>query len=235
MNLSPLADKLRPKLPWPIWNGIRKCVNAILGPANFSLETGHFHSCLKSLAVDKLGNPLPWFTYPAIQFLLTKDLTQKRVLEWGAGQSTLFWSRRAKDVVAFEADPAWYGKLKQKLPSNATLHLVSENLSDLDPALLSGVFDVIIVDGLDRFKCAEISLKHVAEGGVVIVDNSDGNHGPRPGYGIINLYNETGFSRVDFYGYVPGNSVQHCTSFFYRTDCFLMRSGEVPKMKFTVS
>jgi hypothetical protein len=234
MNLNRLADQIRTKLPWPVWNAIRKCANAVLGPLNFSFETGHFRSSLKSCAVDKNGTPLPWFTYPAIQFLLGKDFNQKRVLEWGSGQSTLFWAGRAKEVVAFEADPVWFNYVRQQLPKNASVHLIKEDLSDLDRKLLTS-FDVIVVDGLDRFKCAEVSLSHLAQNGVVIVDNSEGNHGPRPGYGIINLYGEAGLCRIDFYGYAPALSVQRCTSFFYRTNCFLTQTAEIPKIIFTAT
>ena len=77
MHLNTLADRLRAALPKPIWNLLRKSANAVLGPLHFSLETGHLRSCLKSRAVDRHGNPLPWFTYPAIQFLLPKDWRQR--------------------------------------------------------------------------------------------------------------------------------------------------------------
>src|SRR6266568_2845681 len=84
MHINALADWLRAKLPWPIWNFFRKIANSVLGPLHFSLETGHLRSCLKSRAVDRKGEPLPWFVYPAIQFLLPKDFSQKLILEGGA-------------------------------------------------------------------------------------------------------------------------------------------------------
>src|SRR5437867_1026631 len=135
MHINTLADRLRAALPKPIWNVFRKTANAVLGPLHFSLETGHLRSCLKSRAVDRHGHPLPWFTYPAIQFLLLKDLAERRILEWGAGQSTLFWAKRAKEVLAFEADPAWFKTLSPLVPSNVSLHLVREDISDAEPHL----------------------------------------------------------------------------------------------------
>ena len=146
----------------------------------------------------------------------------------------MFWAQRAKEVVAFEADPAWFRKLSALLPRNVALHLVKEDISDAEPHLQTGLFDVIVVDGLDRYKCAERSLGLLAEGGAILVDNAEGNHGPRPGYGIINLYREAGLSRVDFYGYPPGNSTQHCTSLFFRNDCFLNHGDEMPEVTLTL-
>ena len=228
MHINAVADWLRAKLPWPIWNFFRKIANSLLGPLHFSLETGHLRSCLKSRAVDRKGEPLPWFVYSAIQFLLPKNFSQKLILEWGAGQSTFFWAKRASKVVSFEADPKWYSVLNKSKPANVSLFLVREDISDADGHLQDELFDIIVVDGLDRFKCAKRSLKLLAPNGAIIVDNSEGNHGPRPGYGIIDIYREGGLRRIDFYGYPPGNSTQQCTSIFCRADCFLLKGDENP-------
>src|SRR2546430_9982143 len=57
------------------------------------------------------GNPLdgdsPWMTFAAIRFLdrlLTKEM---RVFEYGSGGSSLFFSRRVREVVSVEHDGAW--------------------------------------------------------------------------------------------------------------------------------
>src|SRR2546426_573218 len=107
-----------------------------------------------------------------------------------------------------DRDRAWHKILSPLMPANVALHLVKEDISDAEPHLQSGPFDVIVVDGLDRYRCAERSLGLLAENGAILVDNAEGNHGPRPGYGYINLYREAGLARVDFYGYPPGNSTQ---------------------------
>ncbi len=208
MHINALADWLRAKLPWPIWNFFRKIANSVLGPLHFSLETGHLRSCLKSRAVDRKGEPLPWFVYPAIQFLLPKDFSQKLILEWGAGQSTFFWAKRASRVVSFEADRKWHSVLNRTKPANVSLFLVREDISDVNAHVGCELFDIIVVDGLDRYKCAERSLSLLAPNGAIIVDNAEG--------------------KIDFYGYPPGNSTQHCTSIFYQADCFLLKGDEPP-------
>lgn len=228
MHINTLADKLRAVLPSPIWEALRKVSNAILGPIHFSIETGHLRSCFRSRAVDRHGNPLPWFTYPAIQFLLMKNFAGRSVLEWGAGQSTLFWAQRASSVTSMEEDPNWYSELLKKLPSNASLHLTKRDLSNADVVLKGRQFDIIVCDGLDRFLCAERSIPLLKSDGAIIIDNSDGNQGPRPGFGFIELYRESGLSRIDFYGYPPGNTVQQCTSIFFRNSCFLFSGTERP-------
>lgn len=180
--------------------------------------------------MDRHGEPLPWYTYPAIQFLLPKDFRGKRVLEWGAGQSTLFWAHRAKEVVAFESDARWCSTLMKHKPPNALIHLVNKDASNVESLLNGEPFDVIVVDGLDRWKCAERSLNLLTPDGAIIVDDAERNCGPQPGYGCIDLYREAGLSRLDFYGYSPGNTTQHCTSIFFRGGCFLIGGEENPQV-----
>ncbi|MBI3869138.1 MAG: class I SAM-dependent methyltransferase [Verrucomicrobia bacterium] len=228
MHINTLADKLRAVMPAPLWELFRKLANALLGPLHFSLETGHLRSCLYSRAMDRYGSPLPWFTYPAIQFLCAKNFAHRSILEWGAGQSTRFWASRAESVTAIEGDEKWFKALKNDLPSNVKLHLVKLDLSDVPPGVIEKKFDIVVCDGLDRFLCAQKSINLLKEGGAIIIDNSDGNQGTRPGFGFIELYRDAGFSRIDFYGYPPGNTVQQCTSVFFKADCFLFRGEERP-------
>ena len=66
--------------------------------------------------VDAAGKPIPWFTYPAIDYIRQLDLSEKTIFEWGAGFSTLFWSSRAKSVISVETDPLWYSFLSRSSP-----------------------------------------------------------------------------------------------------------------------
>lgn len=235
MHINLLADKLRAALPAPIWNAFRKVSNAVLAPIHFSLETGHLRSSLASRAMTAGGDPIPWFTYPAVQFLMSKSNYIKAkgasVLEWGAGQSTLFWANIASRVVSMESDQTWAARVSARAPNNVEIHLVGSDASGAAKAIAGRKFDIVVCDGLDRWICARDSIGLVNEGGAVIIDNSDGNQGPRAGFGFIELYRDAGFSRVDFYGYPPGNTVQHCTSLLFRGDCFLLSgaTGDAPR------
>ena len=212
MHLYSFADQLRARMPRPIWDCFRKMSNAVLAPLHFSLETGHLRSSLASRAMDRHGNPLPWFTYPAIQLLLNKDLSRRKVLEWGAGQSTFFWATRAEAVTSFESAPNWHAWLQRRIPKNVALHLVREDIADTESILEDQCYDLVVCDGLDRYKCAERSIGLLSPDGAIIIDNSEGNNGPRPGFGFLQRYKEAGFARVDFFGYPPGNTIQQTYS-----------------------
>ena len=110
-----LAGKLQKLLPLRLYILLRNLAAALLTPILFSKRTGHFRSSLQARSVDRNGNPIPWYTYPAVDFLGGKDFTGKRVLEFGAGHSTLWWMTRAAEVVGIEGSEAWVRILQNKI------------------------------------------------------------------------------------------------------------------------
>lgn len=228
MVLHRMSAVAKRSLPRWVWSPARKVLTAILTPIRFSLHSGHFRSALRSAAVDRQGNPLPWYTYPAIDFLGTKDFSTKSVLEFGSGQSTLWWAKRAKRVVSLEEDPKWFASVRSSLTTNAEIFLISAYLTGLEDHLNDDKFDVIIVDGLDRLTAARRSIPLLREEGAILVDNSDFFWGSdaKKEYPILDLFRGAGFNRVDFYGYCPGVILPHCTSLFFKERCFLIRGDE---------
>ena len=107
-------------------------------------------------AVTKRGKPLPWYTYPAIDFLKYRSYENKVVLEFGGGQSTLWWASNAKHVVTLEGDKEWYESIKVGMPGNVDLCYVSmenkeKNVYQVKDSLEKrpySKYDVIVIDGL---------------------------------------------------------------------------------------
>jgi hypothetical protein len=228
MDLHRIASVAKRILPEWAWSPGRKVLTASLTPIRFSLHTGHFRSSLRSAAVDRHGKPLPWYTYPAIDFLDTKDFSNKTVLEFGSGHSTFWWAKRARKVVSFESDPKWYGHVRSAAPDNAEVFLIPDDLRGLESCLEGRAFEVIIVDGLDRLKAAAQAVDLLGAEGGIILDNSDGSWGGRTAgqFPILELFRSLGFSRVDFYGHAPGVVLPHCTSLFFKQRCFMLRGDE---------
>jgi hypothetical protein len=195
----------------------------------FSFESGHARSALRGRAVDREGAPLPWYTYPAVDLLRAKDLRDYRVLEFGAGQSTIWWAGQARSVVALEDDPTWCAQLTPLLPANVSLRQVGGSPAAMSDALSNeGPFDIVVVDGLDRLHAARLATELVAEEGAILLDNSEGYWGPPPSRPIIDLFRRADFLRIDLYGYAPGVVLPHCTSLFFRGKCRLLRGLEDP-------
>lgn len=79
---------------------------------------GQFNSILKSACLDAQSRPLPWYTYPAIEFLKFLDLSDKTVFEYGSGNSSLFWAIESKKVISVESEEKWYKEvLNHKKPN----------------------------------------------------------------------------------------------------------------------
>src|SRR5690348_13752732 len=55
-------------LPPAIWQPARALLTGIITPIRFSQKTGHWKSSLRMFACSSDGTPIPWYTYPAIDF-----------------------------------------------------------------------------------------------------------------------------------------------------------------------
>lgn len=210
-------------LPAGLWRPIRAFGTGLLTPIRFALQTGHWKSSLATAAKTKRGEPIPWYTYSAIDFLSQRDFSGKHVLEFGGGQSTLWWSSRAADVLTVEEDEVWYKSLRSKVGGNVDLHhvAVDQRTRSVEPirALLGGSpsrkFDIIIVDGHLRREVAAMAFEYLAPRGALILDNAEG-------YGFFDETKTRNCRRIDFFGFAPGVSRRHCTSLIFVEDCFLL-------------
>ena len=214
-------------LPRSVWAPLRRVATAVITPVAFSLWSGHFRSSLKQKAVSRSGAALPWYTYPCIHLLEFRNFASRRVLEFGGGQSTLWWAARADRVVTIEEDAAWHDSLAGHVPANVDLHLVPSRRDGAlaREAFLAGVeaivagrgqaFDVVVIDGYHfRGDLVDLALGCLAEDGALICDDSEG-------YGIHEATRDRAVSRVDFFGHQPGVVLPHCTSIVFRNRCFL--------------
>src|SRR5436190_10530124 len=236
-----LAERLQKMLPLSAYTFLRNLASAFLTPILFSNRTGHFPRSLRARALDRHGHPIPWYTYPAFEFLAGKDYTGKRILEFGAGHSTLWWMQRAAEVIGIEGSEAWVGILQTRVAKNVTLHLMRSANDDLRPLLKGRQFDLIVIDGPDGTGCNRaqaaqyiIDLNLLATGGAIIFDDSEGSF-DTPGNEWqrsaenINYFRKHGFQRVDFFGYAPAQLQWRCTSIFFKHPCFLFEGKEPPR------
>jgi len=213
-------------LPSWIWNPIRSLGTALIGPTLFAYRTGYWRSAFKRSAVSRNGRPLPWYTYPSIDFLKYRNYEDRIVLEFGGGQSTLWWAERAKNVVTLEGDREWYEKIKGSMPDNVDLSYVSmeskeANVSQVKESLSKKgyeKYDVIIIDGLYRFEMIDISINMLKEDGIIICDNAEG-------YGFYKGFKERGMNRVDFFGNAPGVILPHSTSIYFSPTSFVFKAS----------
>ena len=190
-------------------------------------DYGWWRSFREGRCVDGAGQPIPWLTYPAIDFLSQLDYSEKAIFEYGSGSSTLFWSARAQRVVSVEHDAAWHEKVMRDLPANCELVLCSSDANAFAAQIDGrGEFDVIVIDGTGESRplCSRRALSHLKPGGMIVLDNSD----LWPGSAAI--LRSGGLIQVDFTGFAPLQSHAHTTSVFFTRDYgFASRWPEQPR------
>ena len=132
------------------------------------------------------------YAFPEEKDFFLKHLNKKQnVLEWGSGSSTAVIAEKVKSVVSIEHNREWYGTVSKNLPSNAKLHFVPPKYQhdwrvDGDgspdnfkkyisyPVELGNKYDLILIDGRARVKCASVCSKISKEDTMIFVhDFSD--------------------------------------------------------------
>lgn len=186
-----------------------------LGKTGPLYEDGWFKSFDSKQSIDLEGRPIPWFTYPAIDFLARRIHPYMSVFEYGCGWGTLWWASRVWRVVACEHDRGWYEEMSKKIPGNAFIYHLDlryggEYSSKI--AEFKGQFDIVVIDGRDRVNCAINSLQALNAGGVIIWDNSDREEYRRG----MDYLCHSGFRSINFSGISPIVNYKTETSIFYR-------------------
>lgn len=188
---------------------------------NYLNSTGIYGSWIlgntyEDFFIDESMQVNPWWVKgitDIVQKKLSKDI---RVFEWGSGNSTLFWSQNAGEVVSIEYDEEWYEKMKEIIPDNVRLELCRmEPNGDYCRKILEEKekFDIILIDGNDRVRCVYNSLEKLKEKGIIIWDDTDREE-YQEGYRFLEKH---GYKQLELSGIVYGLAgMAHFTSVFYQ-------------------
>jgi len=149
---------------------------------------------------DPVSQRLPWLNFALIAELDTWLARRpRRVFEWGAGGSTLYYAQRAVSVVTVEHDTEWAGRVAAEIGrlglGNVDLRHVPEDEDVRDVPVprppqraeklrLYGTYvnqvrqdgeeyDLIQVDGRARVECAAAAAECLAPGGIIVIDDVD--------------------------------------------------------------
>ncbi len=175
-----------------------------------ALDYGHWRSMKQKACIDAEGNPIPWYTYPAIEYLKQFDFSGMTVFEYGAGNSSHFWAARADRVFSVEDDESWYMKVLSEKRDNHHL-MFRPNKEEYVAAILEPKerFDIVVIDGNHRPECARMLPEIIKENAMVILDNSDWFKQTAK-----YIREELDLIQVDFHGFGPINTYTWTTSLF---------------------
>jgi len=115
---------------------------------------------------------IPWLVVSAVKFIEENLNLADAIFEWGSGGSTLWFARRAKEIISVEHNIVWYKKIKDELPPNAkyiyappdreyqegyeSIRLKGKSFKAYASVIDSlPFFDWVIIDGRARVACAK--------------------------------------------------------------------------------
>jgi hypothetical protein len=204
-----IKTRIKSYIDRAIAESMSKANQAPVYPAlDILLDQHGYEKTLKSkLPQAADGSPLPWYTYPAIEYFDRWDAKGLRVFEYGGGNSSLYWARKGAQVWSVEHDATWWASMGTRSAQLQGL-LLREDANTYARAIdeVGGEFDIIVIDGAWRNECATAALAHLRPGGIFILDNSDWYTD------VSDLLKKQGFFQVDFNGFGPINSYCWTTS-----------------------
>jgi hypothetical protein len=198
---------------------IRKLINSVL-PRGIqataqsykilSADFGHYKSVRRWECVDASDAPVPWYSYPATEYIKQLDFSDRIIFEYGSGNSTRFWAERCKRIVSVEDDKEWYDKIEGQLPAHAEYQLL-EGRQEYVKSINNypDGFDLIIIDGSYRYECAVEAIGKLRDDGLIVLDNSDWYEK------TSELLRNSDLIEVDMSGFGPINPYTWTTSFYF--------------------
>lgn len=169
------------------------------------------------------GSPIPWYTFPAIEYFRTLDARGLYLFEYSCGHSTLFWARKGANIWCVEHNPEWYETMYVQAAAFNGIMLREEKVGYANAVHEPNIyFDIISIDGVWRNECAVEALKCLKPGGIIILDNSDWYTD------VAQMLRNNNFFQVDFNGFGPCNDYCWTTSLMLPMQSYLMSRWRQP-------
>jgi hypothetical protein len=184
-------------------------------------KQGQWRSMRETRPVRTDGSWVPWYTYPATEYLAQFDWSESAIFEYGAGASSLFWAARARSVTSVDRDADWVRRLEPQATSSLRLLLRTGRREYVGAIQESGeTFDLVIIDGHWRHDCVAPAMECLEKRGMVLLDNSD------MFVWVAKRLRDEGLFQIDFSGFGPVNNYAWTTSLFVRADVGIRRDAD---------
>lgn len=136
---------------------------------------------------------LPWFSWPAIEYLDRLPLAGARVFEYGGGGSTLYFLKRGCHVRTAENSPTWAELVSRRARAAGYEHRLDLRVVDMpehptasDHSLIEHYvmqieaderWDLVVVDGVDgtpstRMRCLARARAELKQEGTIVLDDA---------------------------------------------------------------
>lgn len=122
------------------------------------------------------GLVMPWYTKPALDEIVTWDLKDKVVFEYGCGASSLWWHKKALVVRGVEYSQEYAYAIMEAMNTHGIVNWENDEVKYVNAPMrevkeMDELFDIIIIDGSFRDACVPVALECLKPGGKLIFDN----------------------------------------------------------------
>lgn len=191
-----------------------------------SIKYGQFKSIINKAAIDRFGNPIPWYCYPAIEFLDQFDFSKTKILEFGSGNSTIWWAKKCKEITSIEHDEKYFKYIGDKNIKNLNLRLFKEKINYINQKELTNS-SIIIIDGNFReetmLNVIKNSSKIKKNNIMVIIDNAHWYSDI-----IKEMQKKFNYMQIDFFGFCPSvNFTNGTTILINKSKKFFNRNKKI--------
>ena len=126
---------------------------------------------------------LPWLPYAAIEWIEQHIDKQTRVLEFGAGNSSIFFARRVHSVTSVEASAEWCSRVEEELREEGlnNVRIITVLPTDVlakiqDGSIPVAEHDFVLLDATPREVILEPIISRLGAKSFLAVDNWDRYH-----------------------------------------------------------
>lgn len=109
-------------------------------------QKGWLESVRHQVSSDPHGEATPWFSYPCLHMLPRVMGKDSRVMEYGGGQSTIWWSKRVAEVVSVDHDREWHARIAGQLDTPLLLREAGHALEPELEARLAPFYELELAD-----------------------------------------------------------------------------------------
>lgn len=126
---------------------------------------------------EKSHPGLPWLTRDSIKIIEGLIFKSDKMIEFGSGRSTRYFSNRVNKLTSIETDIKWYEKVSNQIVVSNQVELIlletqEEFMSEIN-SLENHTIDIALIDGAYRDLCANSILNKIKNGGIIIIDNAN--------------------------------------------------------------
>ena len=122
---------------------------------------------------------IPLLTFDFIDWIEEQDTKEKIIIEFGSGDSTIYFSNKFKKVITYEDEVEWINLIKSKGIDNVVVNHLDYNFYKKEPNYFTEA-DFILIDNNPRNKnlrlyVAQNLIEKINYQNILILDNSNWN------------------------------------------------------------